>query len=270
MPCKVNHSQDWTFRIEQEQKHATTAHFITLTYSENEITRNDSGHGVLVKTDVQKFLKRLRKSITTYEQAVGNHLKFSQAMRFPAVKYYLCGEYGEESYRPHYHAIIFNVPLETLKQIEIIWNHGHVKVGTVTHASISYVTKYITKVDTRDLTLRDLTPPFNLMSKGLGGSYVSSETKEYHSRIETKLTIKKQYEQRLPKYYHDKVHDLSDFRTKLEIERYKKLKANAIQELEDAKYKELREKGVDLLQHDRQERQAIINKFNQNNKRKKL
>ena len=47
----------------------------------------------LVKSDVQKFMKRLRKSLSQY-----NNEK---------IRYYLCGEYGPEHFRPHFHILLF-------------------------------------------------------------------------------------------------------------------------------------------------------------------
>ena len=44
---------------------------------------------ILKKSDFQKFIKRLRKD---YD-----------------IKYFACGEYGDKTLRPHFHAILFGV-----------------------------------------------------------------------------------------------------------------------------------------------------------------
>ena len=61
--------------------------FITLTYNDNNLPHDLS----LNHSHFQKFFKRLRKSLP-----------------FKTVRYYMCGEYGDEFKRPHYHACIFN------------------------------------------------------------------------------------------------------------------------------------------------------------------
>lgn len=60
---------------------------ITLTYDDQNVPTNYS----VEKPALQKFFKRLRKSL-----------------RGKKIKYFACGEYGEKTLRPHYHAIIFN------------------------------------------------------------------------------------------------------------------------------------------------------------------
>lgn len=77
----------------------------------------------------------------------------------PGIRFYACGEYGEEFGRPHYHACLFNhtfpdqVPWkesngETLyrsPQLEILWPYGYSSVGAVTFKSAAYVARYIMK-----------------------------------------------------------------------------------------------------------------------------
>lgn len=60
------------------------------------------------------------------------------------LRYYAIGEYGTNTYRPHYHIILFGLPIQEIHNgiIEKSWNKGHVYVGQVTRASIHYVTKY--------------------------------------------------------------------------------------------------------------------------------
>jgi len=252
MPCRIQHAMDWSFRIESELKYSKTAHFITLTYSEENIPRNDSGNGILVKSELQKFFKRLRFNVRYSEDRymLDNGIEHDRFVRFPSIKYYAVGEYGEESFRPHYHAIIFNIPTETLRIINKIWNKGHIKVGTVTPASIKYVTKYITKVDSRDIDLMDLTPPFNLISKGLGSSYVNPETTEYHSHIRTMSHVIKKTPKKIPNYYIPKLHDLEDPLVKRKLKYSKAKSAAKAKHFYDKQDQELRAKGINPILHD--------------------
>ena len=59
--------------------------FVTLTYDDNHLPEYNS----LNYKHFQDFMKRLRKSNN-------------------GVRFYMCGEYGEDFSRPHYHALLFN------------------------------------------------------------------------------------------------------------------------------------------------------------------
>ena len=79
---------------------ASSVRFLTLTYSDENIERNDQGYGILVPDHTKEFWKRLRK----YQSRHSNK----------KIRYYLVGEYGgSENMRPHYHAIVFNLTPET-------------------------------------------------------------------------------------------------------------------------------------------------------------
>lgn len=148
--CKIAHSREWAFRILCEfTSMRGQGAFITLTYNE------ENNPVTLVKEDFQKFIKRLRKDID-YK-----------------IKYFACGEYGENTNRPHYHAIILGLLSEDFKLIEQNWPYGFVQVGTVTYESCKYVTGYIDKKygvkKNQEVYLDNgLLPPFQLVSQGLG------------------------------------------------------------------------------------------------------
>lgn len=99
--------------------------FVTLTYNEQCMPVFSNGIPTLWKQDVQAFLKRLRK-------------KTDKKLR-----YYLTGEYGSKTLRPHYHMILFNFPLDQVEDITDAWGLGNVHLGDVTPASIHYTTKYV-------------------------------------------------------------------------------------------------------------------------------
>jgi hypothetical protein len=74
------------------------------------------------------------------------------------IRYYQCGEYGENFGRPHYHAIIFNHTFSDMEKVrgkhkdlytsEIlkkIWGKGHVSIGTVNFETAAYVANYVQK-----------------------------------------------------------------------------------------------------------------------------
>ena len=102
IPCRKRRASHWSFRIMEESKISSSACFLTLTYEEAPYTQN--GFPTLVKKDYQNFLKRLRKLAPNKK-----------------LKYFACGEYGTQTQRPHYHAIIFNLPLSIINNPDWSW-----------------------------------------------------------------------------------------------------------------------------------------------------
>jgi hypothetical protein len=112
--------------------------FITLTYRDADLP----GGGTLKKKDFQDFMKRLRKAILPKR-----------------IRFYHCGEYGEELGRPHYHALIFGYDFPdklfwkeirgnrayTSKLLDDTWSKGYCSIGDVTFQSAAYVARYIMK-----------------------------------------------------------------------------------------------------------------------------
>lgn len=98
--------------------------FITLTYDDENLPKG----GTLVRSHYQNFLKKLRKRL-----------------QGAAIRYYFCGEYGEESSRPHYHAALFGIGPEDAEQIDKAWGKGFTYTGDLTHDSAQYIAGYVTK-----------------------------------------------------------------------------------------------------------------------------
>lgn len=177
-PCLANKRNQWAFRIQQQLKNAVSAYFITLTYD------NDHTKGNLSKYDIQCFLKRLRKDWALND-----------------LKYYLIGEYGPTTFRPHYHGIFFNLPKNPENKLISSWKNGFVHVGQVTPASIKYATKYmITKEQAPD----GLYKPFMLVSKGMGLGYVEKH-KKWHIDTERFYCPDGSRKVPLSRYYRDKI-----------------------------------------------------------------
>lgn len=135
--CRLERSRQWAVRCVHEASLYEKNCFITLTYDERSLPRD----GSLVLEHFQKFMKRLRS-------------RFEHKIRF-----YHCGEYGEEFGRPHYHAILFNhdfsdkelvcysgsEPLYQSKTLQELWPYGLSRIGSVSFESAAYVARYCTK-----------------------------------------------------------------------------------------------------------------------------
>ncbi|QCQ85053.1 replication initiator protein [Blackfly microvirus SF02] len=198
--CLQTKRADWSFRLNQELKQCDSAHFLTFTYDDETIPTDPlSGLPTLSKSDVQLFVKRLRKV----------NKEFSA---YP-LRYYTVGEYGSETSRPHYHSIMFNLAEHVAERLENLWavprgktelvHAGHVHVGAVEIASIQYVTKYVIN-RAGEYTGRE--PPFSFMSKrpGLGASYLDTH-RAWHRKDLRNYTNVNGQTSRLPRYYKEKL-----------------------------------------------------------------
>lgn len=113
--------------------------FVTLTYSEDKLPPG----GSLRPKDVQDWLKRIRRAAAP-----------------AALRFFLVGEYGDLTHRPHYHVALFGFPpcehgrsrykfykncCRSCDLIRDTWKHGHIDVGMLERESAQYVAGYVTK-----------------------------------------------------------------------------------------------------------------------------
>lgn len=203
--CLKRRISGWSFRLLQEDKNAISSQFITLTYDTKHVPITRNGFMSLNKRDVQLFIKRLRKSHTSY------YLDKPELQNEP-IKYYAVGEYGGKTLRPHYHIIIFNARIELIQGAWSIDGKGigQVHYGQVSGASVGYTLKYITKpgkipMHRNDDRLRE----FALMSKGLGESYLTNAMLRWHhadpnNRMYCNIGEGKKIA--MPRYYKEKIY----------------------------------------------------------------
>lgn len=162
--CTARRVSHWSFRLREEAKRSTSAYFITLTYDTKHVPISAKGFMSINKRDVQLFFKRLRKLHTGGK----------------SIKYFVVGEYGGQTMRPHYHIILFNADV---KHVDPAWNLGEVHYGEVTVASCGYTLKYIHKQKKIPLHANDdRVPEFALMSKRLGDNYLTKAMIKFHRR----------------------------------------------------------------------------------------
>lgn len=165
MPCRVNKRRIWSFRIVLESMMYENNVMLSLTYDDEHLPRSEDGRGILVSKDMQDFLKRYRKAVEPER-----------------IRYFGCGEYGDDSWRPHFHIIVFNGqncvygqtrPSRVSKgccavcdSVRRIWGKGNVFLNEVNEKTAQYTCGYVTKkmVDKEDYRLKGLPPEFARMS----------------------------------------------------------------------------------------------------------
>lgn len=190
-PCLKRRASGWSFRIMQHYKTASSAHMVTLTYDNAHIPITKNGFRTLQYTDVQLFFKRLRK------------------VNPEKLKYYVAGEYGTQTRRPHYHIVLFNAILST---IQPAWMLGSVHYCPLNEATVGYTLKYMCKPPQFRIPQHrndDRLPERSLISKGLGGNYLSPQMITWHKAdLDNRMycNIEDGKKIAMPRYYKDKIY----------------------------------------------------------------
>jgi hypothetical protein len=226
--CRLEYSRQWAIRcVHEAQMHEHNA-FITLTYAPEHMPSDYSIH----KEELQKFFKRLRK-----------HLDCD-------IRYFACGEYGEKSNRPHYHAIVFGTDfpdkflhsesngnyLWRSPTLEKAWKKGHSLIGDVTFESAAYVARYVMKkrkgdeeeiaehyklLDPETGEIHQLEPEFCLMSRrpGIGKTWLE----KFKTDTDKDFITLRGKKMSLPKYYDSVLEQLGEELEERKLQRMRSL-----------------------------------------------
>jgi len=218
--CRLDRSRQWAIRCVHESQMHEENSFITLTFNEESIHQNHT----LVKSDFQNFMKRLRKYTSP-----------------KLIRYYHCGEYGDQTQRPHHHACLFgyqfpdlklytttnNIPLYTSEILSQIWQHqGNSYIGEVSYESAAYVARYIMKKQlgkSAKAAYKNKIPPYTTMSRrpGIAKTWFDKYYKDMYPYDYVVIGTSKKGK---PPAYYDKQMELNhphDFK-KIKSNRFKK------------------------------------------------
>lgn len=180
--CRIDYSRQWANRCMLELGYHDESWFCTFTYDDDHVPRSyypdpETGEAIpsltLRKRDFQLLMKRIRKKFSD------DHIRF-----------FMAGEYGSQTFRPHYHAIIFGlhlkdlVPYKTVREadqyytyynseeLQECWPFGFVVVGEVTWESCAYTARYVMKKlkgkESVFYEKHNIQPEFTLMSRRPG------------------------------------------------------------------------------------------------------
>jgi len=148
----MSRARSWAIRCSLELSFHDVASWCTLTYSDEYVPVT------LSRLHLSAFFKRLRSRLEPSR-----------------IRFFGAGEYGEKTFRPHYHAILYGT--KDAKAVAESWAFGHSQVDKVTPAAISYVAGYCAKKVGLSEALEDridystgevyrYQPPFLQMSRG--------------------------------------------------------------------------------------------------------
>ncbi len=160
--CRLDHALMWAIRIVHESYLYLDQQgncFVTLTYRDpSECTTKQLKAGYFIPSDfslrpddVSKFIRRLRKS----------EAKLAKKQKRPInkIRYFYCGEYGDENQRPHYHICLFNCSFKdqalfkddqgfytyTSATLEKLWPFGFSTVQALNFDTAAYTARYALK-----------------------------------------------------------------------------------------------------------------------------
>lgn len=232
--CRIERSRQWATRMMLELRYHEKACFITLTYNDDNLPMKTyiNQHGeqkisyTLEKKAYQDFMKRLRRH---YEPE--------------KIRFFACGEYGSQTRRPHYHAILFGVDFAEDRKVlkvdkgyymyrsptlEALWPFGYSMICDVNWNTCAYVSRYCTKkFGTRQniyYQTFNIEPEFNLMSRrpGLGGQfYYDNKDELYITQSIWMQNSNGGFKSRLPGYF-DRLYDLENHEEMEEIKKNRK------------------------------------------------
>lgn len=233
--CRLSYARQWADRCMLELQYHDSAYFVTLTYNDEHVPRSAYGDPetgeaqpvlTLNRRDVQLFLKRLRRACPD-----------------DSIRYFGCAEYGPNTFRPHYHLIIFGLHLNDLQlkrqdvdgkvnawtsaTLQAAWSErpfgnyspildslGDVECSDVSWEACNYVARYIVKKqlgpDGRNFyDSFNITPPFTFMSlkPGIGRCYYDDHPEIYEYDTISVSTPRGGRSIKPPRYY-DKLFDI--------------------------------------------------------------
>ena len=209
----------------------------------------------LQRKDLTNFFKRLRSEILKDQKTHFNgpnkdlrdesrrYLKENEksGKLSSKVRYFACGEYGSKGNRPHYHIILFNVPLRYYKwdeihqewfsnKLEDLWGKGLIHIGNVERGSAHYTAKYTIKnmIDGWDEN-DPRQKPYAVMSRnpGIGNNYINEQNINYHNHSETSHTrLKSGHIQPLGRYIKDKIWPVQNLTDGIHVYPQERVNAN--------------------------------------------
>lgn len=139
LQCRLEKARQWSLRCMHEASLYDDNCFVTITYNDDNLPAS----GSINKRDLQLFLKRLRKAVEPHK-----------------IRFFACGEYGDQLSRPHYHVLFFGYDFPDKifwrfnkqqqkvyrsKLLEDCWQYGYSTVGNLTKQSVDYVCRYVLK-----------------------------------------------------------------------------------------------------------------------------
>lgn len=194
LACREEIAKEYTYRFMNEYKYFKYLYFITLTYEDDKLPKNEDGFGTLNKKHIVDYLKTININVKRDNKIVSKDYK-----------YFVGGEYGDQTMRPHYHIAILCDDQRIGQYFVAKWHYGRIDFQEGDMRSVFYVIGYSNKKIGDQDWLYDnsnLERPFRKFSRGLGKRYYEEEkhtlSGQYYGKLgNTKIA--------LPNYYKNKL-----------------------------------------------------------------
>ncbi len=151
--CRTDHRIMWAIRIVHESYLHRDTHgnsWLTLTYRDpGECTDQQFKDGHYIPADYSLHPSHVSKFIRTLRDANKDH----------KIRYFYCGEYGDQNWRPHYHICLFNHQFHdqqlfkddegfytyTSPILDKLWPYGFSTVAELNYETVAYTAGYAAK-----------------------------------------------------------------------------------------------------------------------------
>lgn len=251
VPCMLEYSRDKATQIMLEKNFGYkncqpypdgTVWMLTATYDNEHLkthkyARTDTGEifeGVSLNLeDDQKFMKLLRYYYPNMK-----------------MKRVVAGEYGSQSGRPHYHSIIYGLPLDQTqfktwnvnkwgqrtwiyKDLNEIWGNGMVNIARVEWQNAAYVARYALKKafkkDKAWYYAQGMLPEFIHWSNGIGRNYFLKNIEKIYDTDTVPIVNNKGAIVKPPKSYDRMLKEIDpELYEKVKYDRQKHTKSNEL------------------------------------------
>jgi hypothetical protein len=172
LACLESRAKEWALRLSLEASMHDHNAFVTFTLDDDQLYKRGNDRWSVQKRDMQLLNKRLNKKLKWL---------YGKDHRY---KYFIIGEYGGETGRPHYHALFFNVKIPMLHPtasngknkrwtsifLNDVWPYGHHDIGQVDFGSAHYVASYLQKakiIELRQQTKQAVKNHFHTLSSDI-------------------------------------------------------------------------------------------------------
>lgn len=210
------------------------SYFITLTYSDEHLGSPDLCH-----KDWAQFIKDFRAAFCQAKycdiSVPRRYKRFGKerSRTFKHIKQVMCGEYGDNFGRKHFHGILFNHsfsdiqftgdysrrgnPIHTSRSLEEVWGRGRVQVEELNWDLALYVGAYITDMgDDEDVNVGHKKKQYGLFGRGIGLEWLK---KYWPDLLSAGCVMLRDRDYPIPRYFIKKMEEicpveLAEFRRK--------------------------------------------------------
>ena len=285
--CRLDYSRHWAERCMLEKSYYPDDQcwFITLTYDDLHLPTNPSPqHEFIVDESTGEVLSWFPVPTLDKNEPSGFMKRLRRYSGVDGIRFFACGEYGSQTARPHYHLILFGLPLPDVEPwskgangfqyyrsdlIEKAWSLGglpigHVLVAKVTWDSCAYVARYVLKKAKgkaaqiyQDLNIE---PEFVRMSRrpGIAARYFEEHKEDIYKYDRIVLKTDTGGRKFKPPAYYDRLYDLEY------PEQLKAVKAQRkaiAKRLVDAKMADFSGSYIDLLANEERKKKSQAEKM---------